>query len=83
MILNIYSIHDRKAQIYNRPFYEQNEIVAVRNVERAFMDSESTFCAYPNDFELVKLGTYDDISGSFDILDIPVLVDFRRVKKEV
>lgn len=80
MKLTIYSIHDRKAEIYNRPFYESNEVIAVRNVEMCFSDENNPMFAYPEDFELVRLGTYDDETGKFDILPIPELVD---VKKEV
>lgn len=79
MILKVYSIHDRKAGIYNRPFMESNEVIAKRNVERAFLDEDSTFYSYPNDFELVLLGTYDDLTGKFDLLDIPKLIDIKKV----
>lgn len=78
MLLNVYSIHDRKAGIFNRPFMENLEVIAVRNVERAFQDPESTFSAYPNDFELVQLGQYDDLTGKFELFDIPKLIDFNK-----
>lgn len=78
MKLTVYSIHDRKADIYNRPFYESNEVIAVRNVEMCFNDSNNPMCAYPDDFELVRLGTYDDDTGKFDILPIPELVEVRK-----
>jgi len=78
MLSNVYSIHDRKAGIYNRPFMESNEVIAVRNIERAFLDKDSAFHLFPNDFELVQLATYDDLTGKFSLLDIPRLVDFKR-----
>lgn len=78
MLLKVYSIHDRKAEIFNRPFMESNEVIAIRNVERAFLDPNSAFHQFPNDFELVCLGSYDDLTGKFELLDIPRLVDFKR-----
>lgn len=76
MILTMYSIHDRKAQLYNRPFFETNEVVAIRNVEMAF--GEGALAYAPSDFELVKLGTYDDETGKYDILAIPELVEINK-----
>lgn len=78
MISKVYSIHDRKAGIFNRPFMESNEVIAIRNVERCFLDENSTFHLFPQDFELVCLGEYDDLSGKFELLDIPRLVDFKK-----
>lgn len=76
MILTMYSIHDRKAQIHNRPFFETNEVVAIRNVEMAFQDGALAYA--PSDFELVRLGTYDDETAKFEILAIPELVEINK-----
>ena len=78
MILKVYSVHDRKAQIFNRPFFDSNEVFARRNFERALNDPDSMFASYPNDFELVCLGEFDDLTGKITMLDIPRLVDVKR-----
>lgn len=62
MKLIAYAVYDRKALIFNRPFFMPNEATAVR----AFINScqpETDLAINPEDFVLMRVGSYDDNSG--------------------
>jgi len=65
MKIRIYSIYDKAAQYYNRPFYAHNDAVALRSFRALRLDYESEIHRHPEDFSLFYLGTFDDSSGLF------------------
>ena len=74
MKLNIYVIHDQKAESYMQPFYQVNHAVAVRSVAASFRDPNSAIASNPEDFTLFCVGTYDDGTGSFEISETKEVV---------
>lgn len=70
----IYSLYDVKACIYNKPFFEVSDGVAIRNVMSAAEDPNSMLKKHPEDFSLFRLGVYDDSNGTFVLDDRPQLV---------
>jgi hypothetical protein len=65
MRLSIYSIYDKTAQAYIQPFYMHNNGLAIRAFQDNVNDNSgnNNINKHPNQFDLYKLGTYDDKTG--------------------
>lgn len=70
MILNVYTLFDTKALIFNTPFFAVNDGVAKRMCADLASDANTTVGRHPADYVLYRLGTYDDNLGSFDLVAI-------------
>lgn len=68
MILSVFSVRDRKAGMFNRPFLEINKAMALRGFQMDCMNSESLMHKFPDDYELCFLGTFNQESGVFQTL---------------
>ena len=80
----IYCIRDNKASVYNLPWFASSLPVALRNIGRAVYDEESQLSIFPQDFDLFKLGEYDDQQGKFVIEGPPEYVtSLQNVKMEL
>lgn len=68
------SIRDDAVQAFNRPFFVPSLGLAVRSFEdEARRDSpDNPMRHHAKDFSLYNLGTFDDVTGQFESLDIPV-----------
>lgn len=64
MILNAYTLYDRKALQYHAPFFAHADGAAVRMVCDLVADQNTTVGRHPEDFVLYRVGAYDDASGS-------------------
>lgn len=64
MIINVYSIFDRKALVYHLPYFAQTHAVAVRTLSDVVADPNTTFGRHPNDYVLYCIGRYDDAKGA-------------------
>lgn len=64
MILNAYSLYDRKALQYHTPFFATADGSAVRSVSDLVADPNTTVGRHPGDYVLYRVGAYDDASGS-------------------
>lgn len=62
--MDLYSIRDIKAGLYNPPFVSQNTNTAKRDVG-VFINTETHTLPsqYPSDYELWKVGHFDEIHG--------------------
>jgi hypothetical protein len=78
MKLNIYTIFDIKAKLYNKPFYMLNDQVAERTARDLLNDEKSDINKHPEDFVLYKIGEYDDNTGIITTLQLPDML-FRFV----
>lgn len=58
-----YSIFDSKASTYNSPFYAANQAVALRMLAQAANSPDSMLGAYPDDYTLYELSTFDPETG--------------------
>lgn len=63
MILNIFAIHDSKAEAYMTPFFMRNNGEALRGFMDSMENSESPFHKWPQDYTLFWIGVYDDETG--------------------
>jgi len=73
MVRMVFSVRDVKAGAFSLPFYQVNEGVAIRSFIAACKDMQGEIAKFPEDYELFKLGTWDDESGKFDC-GIPVFL---------
>lgn len=65
MILNAYSIFDRKALQYHPPFFASTDGAAIRSVGDLVSDLNTNVGRHPADYVLFLVGRYDDSNGSF------------------
>lgn len=65
MLIRLYSVYDRVAQIYAEPFTAVNDATAARSFTIAQASPESMLYAAPADFQLWYLGSIDNSSGNF------------------
>lgn len=61
--LNAYVLQDIKAQTFGPVFWHETDVHAHRAVEQSIKNSEQIFAQYPEDFNLVQIGTYDSTQG--------------------
>ena len=60
---NLYTIYDKKSEIYAPPFVELTDGTAIRVVTDLLGNTNSPFYKYPDDYTLVKVGSYDELTG--------------------
>lgn len=67
MQMLVIAIYDRAAGAYGQPFYSTTPSHATRSFADAVArpDPDNVMHRHPDDFELYKLGTYDDQTGIF------------------
>lgn len=70
-MFNIYTIRDQKAKCYNRPFFLKEDGEAEREFDRLVNDKSSFINQYPDDYDLYKVGTWNDHDGVIVPLDTP------------
>lgn len=79
MIFQILCVRDRAADVFGTPSFHTSIGAAVRafgdEINRAAQDN--AFFNHPEDFDLYKLGTYDDSMGRFEVTT-PVQVSIGK-----
>lgn len=63
----MYSLHDKKAEEYGRPFYHVNDQDAKRSVAMA-LESTPVLEKSPEDFDLYCVGEFDEKTGNIRAL---------------
>lgn len=77
----IYSQHDEKAEFYNHPQISEIEPAAFsENIKRSIkLCRDPKLLAQIADCKLTYLGTFDDETGKFDIIEPKVLVECDKL----
>ena len=65
----VYAIYDKKALVYNVPFFLANNMVAVRTFMGIVQDETTMVSKNPEDFVLYRLADYDDEKGLITSLE--------------
>jgi len=65
MILQAYTVFDNKALTYQPPWYSHNDGVAMRQLQEAAGDPNTSLSRHPKDFALFHIGSFDDQTGAF------------------
>lgn len=63
MILKAFSLLDIKAGVFSQPFFMAHAGQALRAVMDLATDLNTTVGRHPADFQLVEIGTFDDVTG--------------------
>lgn len=69
MELQIFSIKDNKAEVFNSPFYMKTKGEALRAFDRTVNDPKTQINEYPKDFDLYVLGTFHSDTGKIKPID--------------
>lgn len=73
---SIYSVYDNQTKTFNMPFFAANDPTALRSFknEANRADAANTIYTNPEDFSLVKLGTFNEDTGEIQPVDKPELI---------
>lgn len=71
MVLEMFSLFDVKAGAFAQPFYSVNAGMAQRNVAAAMESGEAIFAKFPEDFQLFRVGTFNDLTGLVEAVTPP------------
>lgn len=63
MYLQMFTVYDKKAAAYLQPFFMRSEAEAVRAMMQTANNSDTQFAKTPEDFQLVHVGEFDDLTG--------------------
>lgn len=74
-MLNIYLVHDIKANTYGAPLFYPNHVEALRELESATKDPSTKLNKFPSDFNLVHAGEYNNDNGTITALDHTTLAN--------
>ena len=74
MKLKIYSVFDDKAGAFDRPFFLQNDPMAIRSFSDAVADKTTGLSVHASDYKLYCLGEFDDVSGKLTSLREPLFL---------
>lgn len=78
MKLNAYSIYDKKAASYMRPFFLQNESVAVRAISSTILENPE-LSKHPADYQLSHLGQFDEETGVITSQAVSVIAEIQTL----
>lgn len=82
MIHHIFTVYDQKAGAHLPPFI----LPAIPMAERTFSDCvnkpDHQFGAHPEDYTLLRIGTFDDETAIIDRLDVPEVLGLGTKYRE-
>jgi len=71
MILHAYAILDLKGGFYSSPFFMHTDAIAIRSFSDALADPQVEMAKHPEDYQLWRLGDFDDNAGTLTPLAAP------------
>lgn len=83
MKLNIYAVFDIKAETYNTPVVILSDAVAIRQIRACMKDINSMFNQFPEDFALVKVAEFDQVTGDVTPMSKVILSTFEGLRDSV
>lgn len=85
MTKQIFTLYDKKGQIYTTPFFMLQIGEATRALDGIVNNQQTQVAQYPDDYALYKIGELDDHTGKLTPLDVPEFVAeaSQYVRKEV
>lgn len=69
MNVKIYSVFDRKGNMFNQPFFAMNDVMATRTIYMREKVEPGQLSEFPEDFMLVRIGEFDHATGYITGLD--------------
>lgn len=65
MIVQAFAFFDRKGAFFSTPFFFPATPMAIRAANDLALDPGTAMGRHPSDYDLYRLGSYDDSSGAF------------------
>lgn len=69
--MKLFAVHDTKGGFFLPPFTESSTVAALRGFEVAVNDGKAIFSRFPDDFALVELASFDQVTGELVPLSSP------------
>lgn len=87
MIMFLLSLYDRRAEEYRPPICVRSLPVGIRDFSQAVQSEQLQIVQqYPEDFALVQIGTFDDLTGLISVVPVQVVIEagevLRRLPRE-
>lgn len=80
MTIKMYSLYDKKTQVYGRPFFAHNDGHAVRLIQDELADNSFVVARHPDDFSLHCVGAFDDATGNVESMTPSKVMDCDQLK---
>lgn len=80
MIMKVFSVRDVKAHTFSPPFYVRSDGEARRAFAGIANDARTGVGQYPEDYELVRLGEWDDETGahgSYEVVPLGFASEYK------
>lgn len=74
MKLMIYSVYDKKTNVYFPPNFAQNDADVLRQFRLRFQDEKNIVHHYPEDYDIYRIGEFDDWKGKIEPEDQPIFI---------
>ena len=74
MAKKLYSVYDKKADVYSPIMQFDNDVSAVRNFQQACAQNDSLLSRYPDDFRLDYVGDFDSKLGILYPINAPKVI---------
>jgi len=82
-MMECYAIKDVKGGYFISPFFVRSEAQAIRNIQMALKDPQSSLSQFPGDYELWHISQFDDVTGDMDVVFSHVVNLVTLISKEV
>lgn len=84
MQTNMYVIFDKQAQMYNKPFFQLNDSIALRTAIDLVSTPGTDIHNNPSDFTMFKIGVYDDENAHIaNDPDMPIIAKFHELSPNI
>lgn len=81
--MEIYACRDNKTGIFNVPQFFRSPVEATRSFIVLSRNQNTMVHQFPGDFDLMRMGTWDELQNKWSMLDTPVLIMTGKNAKEV
>lgn len=84
-MINVYSVKDCKSQSFQGLYPVPNDALAIRSFSSQSVRNQfPTIAEFPGDFQLFKVGEFDEVTGVFksDVKHVADFNDLFEVKKD-
>jgi hypothetical protein len=76
---NLYSIFDKKSEVYAPPFVELTDGTAIRACTDLLQRQELPFGKYPKDYRLVKIAKWDETEAHASPITNEIIMEFETL----
>lgn len=76
--MEIFVVHDTKADMYLSPNAQQSVADARRSWSTVANEGDSPIRKFPHDFRLLHIASFDNTSGKLTAFDVPVDLGFAH-----